>query len=654
MRSGNARAFDLVAQLRLSIATIALLAIVVVVLSIVALYQIGRAREELIDVNLPFLLDLDTLKSDLPDIVQSVLSDAVGDDGPEADATGPDRRNDLLEKLLTHATATRRWQSDPLVGELPERVEALHDGLRRLQAGRLELVQARALSATAVQRFAKDLPANQELAARMREEADFALKSGSQPGDKEVRNYVLMEHIVRDLGTIDADFHAMLAATTTVELEKRVNLLRNDLRDLTYNLARLPDSAHRKSLVQAIAALRSTVLDADVLKSLQGAVLVQARQAEMRESLLLQVSGLQENLTGLTRIQAGLVQERGRVLTDLTRWLNGLLIVLGLGVCVITGLTWYFILERRISQRIKILSDNLSILLSGKDQRLTLPGPDDELVRINAALEALRRHGIERDRLEEDLRRMMTEARASAESKSMFLSTMSHEVRTPLNAIIGMFELIEAADIPDRQRRRAASGRSAAEKLLALLTNVLDASRLESDALRLATQEIDANELRDDLATALEGAEAKAGGRVAGILDWHSSVPERIRVDPYRLRQIIFNLIDNAFKFTESGSVIVSVFREASDDRGLAILVKDTGVGIPAEQHGSVFEAFRQVDGGTKRRVGGSGLGLSIASALTKLMGAKLTLNSEPGVGSEFILRLPDVRVGDSEMVGQQ
>ncbi|MCR5873865.1 ATP-binding protein [Phenylobacterium sp. J426] len=239
------------------------------------------------------------------------------------------------------------------------------------------------------------------------------------------------------------------------------------------------------------------------------------------------------------------------------------------------------------------------------------------------------------------------EAKAASLAKSAFLAAMSHEIRTPLNGVLGMAQAMAMEELPPHQRERLAVIRQSGESLLAILNDLLDLSKIEAGKLELEDGEFDIQELARG-AHATFAAVADAKGLTFGVAV-DPAAAGVYRGDSLRVRQILHNLISNALKFTAAGEVQVTVRAEEDQaGRGLVLDVRDTGVGIAPDKAAQLFQKFEQGDVSTTRRFGGTGLGLAICRDLAEMMGGSIGVESAPGRGARFTVRLPLERLGDA------
>ncbi len=298
---------------------------------------------------------------------------------------------------------------------------------------------------------------------------------------------------------------------------------------------------------------------------------------------------------------------------------------------LLSGEVSRYAMEKRYVRR-----DGTTVWVSFTTQRRTHPdGSEDRLstvVDITTQKETA-----------EELRLAKEAAEKANLAKSQFLAMMSHEIRTPMNGVIGMTSLLLDSPLSPDQREYAETIRSSGDALLSIINDILDFSKIESGKLDLETAEYN---LRDCVEGALDLLAPAAAGKSLDLLyEIADGVPALVRGDASRVRQILVNLLGNAVKFTEAGEVVLSVKPAVAGEGTLELLfaVRDTGIGIPPEALGRLFQSFTQVDASTTRRFGGTGLGLAISRRLAEMMGGRMWVESEEGKGSTFFFTL---RVG--------
>ncbi|MBF0382345.1 MAG: PAS domain S-box protein, partial [Magnetococcales bacterium] len=258
---------------------------------------------------------------------------------------------------------------------------------------------------------------------------------------------------------------------------------------------------------------------------------------------------------------------------------------------------------------------------------------DNKIINFLAIKEDITKRKI----IEEELKLSKEEAERANESKSMFLASMSHDIRTPMNAILGMGEILAESNLDNEQKHYLKIINSAGEGLLALINDILDLSKIEAGELELETVPFSPRELVNESIIILKTKALSQGIKL------HSNIaettPDHLIGDPQRLKQILLNLLSNALKFTERGKVILSVTK--AQNSFLRLSVSDTGTGIAKERLETIFKPFKQAETSTTRRFGGTGLGLSICQKLVTLMEGKIWVESTMGKGSTFNFEIP-------------
>ncbi|MFM9972846.1 MAG: ATP-binding protein [Burkholderiales bacterium] len=287
-------------------------------------------------------------------------------------------------------------------------------------------------------------------------------------------------------------------------------------------------------------------------------------------------------------------------------------------------------------RRLRIRAEQMAVEATG---HAITSKSSDEIASVVEVLDTLTGRLLSQN---QELSKSQARAGAANEAKSNFLSTMSHEIRTPLNGILGMADLLKNTNLDDRQRRFCEAIEASGNSLHALLSGILDLSKIEAGKIEIENIDFELKPLLATLAAAFADVAASRSNTLSTAIDVPS--PGIYRGDPTRLTQVLNNLIGNAIKFTEGGNIMLAISTEfnKSDSRTwLRFTVRDSGVGVDPERLKLLFKPFVQADSSITRKFGGTGLGLAISKHLVELMGGTMNVESTPGAGSHFWFDLP-------------
>ena len=443
------------------------------------------------------------------------------------------------------------------------------------------------------------------------------------------RQLQLRANALADLIQSQAEFALLVAdrqelqriASRALASEDVVRVTMSDVSGTLLAQAENPGSSARQSALGATGPQRIPTREAPVFE------VVRVVSANVADGLL----GLHEDKpdnrpTGVIRVSFSMLKQRALSA-------RAALQAVGVAALVLSVFTLFHYLQlRRLLHPLQVLIEFTRRVGQGDLSQKAPETRRDEIGQLTVAFNEMVDQIASRKQLAEHL----GAAREANRLKSEFLANMSHEIRTPLNGVLGMTELALGTELTAEQRDYLKTAEESAEARLSVLNDILDFSKIEAGCLILDPVPFPLAEFLHNAMRAPQMTAARKGIRLD--LSIAADVPPFVRCDPNRLRQVVLNLLNNALKFTSSGSVSLSVETESRSEINviLRFAVRDTGVGIALHKQSIIFEPFRQADSSTTRKYGGSGLGLAICARLVGLMGGRIWVESEPGRGSTF------------------
>jgi signal transduction histidine kinase len=417
----------------------------------------------------------------------------------------------------------------------------------------------------------------------------------------------IRQEIATDLEEMSVSIEAIQASAAT-DLDPELDQLTNLTEQMTGD-------------VDGLLTLMSSDADTRELNEATLQVFVSIEEARQAHETLsdLTLEQLQNNIRNQEDVLTGTITQAG------------FLAVIAVGVAIAASLY----VSRSIAGPLSIMSETTSKIAQGNySERVNVKRQDE----VGKLADSFNQMASSIQKQTKDLRRATREANEASRLKDEFLSIMSHELRTPLNAMIGFLGIVLMTEkqLTEKGHHRIVRARANSERLLDLINDILDISRIESGRLQLVPTPINVREAVEQWRAQMSVLAEEKG--LAFNVEIDEQLPETVNVDEDAFAKIVTNLLGNAFKFTEEGQVDLSINQE---NHSWIIEVKDTGVGIPAHMHQIIFERFRQVDGSSKREFGGSGLGLAITSSLVEAMDGTINVDSAPNEGAKFTVRLP-------------
>jgi signal transduction histidine kinase/DNA-binding response OmpR family regulator len=624
----------------IGLALIGLFAVTQSGVAILAIARFGASFNQIADTNLPALI----AASQLSELSQTLVATA-----PEiALADTQVRRQTMADQLDERVTALVRTveQLDPAAvdHEQLSYMQLLLKTLITNLKGLDELVRERIDANYAIEAAMARLPS---LAARVR---NIASQPMNVEQDRERSSASTMfgpdgTHLVEWSG-MGLECITLLLTTSAAPNISRLERLKSQIKALIDGMerigAQLPQSVQSK-----IASTQTEIAQF----GLGAANLPDARRVQIENvaairtalRLIKQTSGaFVASVSGISSATQQDISRRSKYFNETVANFTFLSIGTSL-LCLAAGIAIFVYVKRAVITRLKDLQQYMRAQVEGRPAAISAAGVDEITEMAKATQFFVTRTAAAKeiaDSAREVAERARIEAEAANNAKSTFLATMSHEIRTPMNGVLGMIEVLERQELNQDQLRTVSTMRHSGESLLRIIDDILDSSKIEAGRLDL---ELTAFSLSGLIQGALDTFQPQAAAKGLALeVEIDTGSNDTLIGDPTRVRQILFNLLSNALKFTDRGGLkVFAGTTPLSDSRiRIRLAVSDTGIGLGAKESARLFEPFAQADSSITRRYGGTGLGLSIVQRLAELMDGDLAVESTPGVGSTFTVTL--------------
>jgi signal transduction histidine kinase len=624
----------------IGLALIGLFAVTQSGVAILAIARFGASFNQIAETNLPALIAASQL---------SELSQALVATAPEiALADTQIRRQTMADQLNERLTALAGTveRLDPAavnreqVSYMQRQLNTLVINLKGLD----ELVRERIDANSALEAVMARLPS---LAARVRNIANESI-IGEQDRERSSASTIFGQdwaHLV-EWSAMGLECITLMLTTPAVANTSRLERVKSQIQALIDGMERIR-AQFRQDLQLKVDSTQSDIAQFGLgVASLPDARRVQIEnEAAIRTALRLikQTSGaFVASVSAISSATQRDISRRSNYFNDMVAYFTLLSIATSL-LCLAAGIAIFVYVRRAVITRLKVLQQYMRAQVEGRPVAISTAGVDEitEMAKatqffVTSSAAAKKVADTARDAAE----RARNEAEAANNAKSTFLATMSHEIRTPMNGVLGMIEVLERQGLDQVQLRTVSTIRHSGETLLRIIDDILDFSKIEAGRIELESTAFSVSDL---IQGTLDTFRPQAAGKGLGLdAEIHTGSADALIGDPTRVRQILFNLLSNALKFTDRGGVRVRAgITPLTDGRARMMLaVSDTGIGLGAEECARLFKPFAQADSTITRRFGGTGLGLSIVRRLAELMEGEVAVESTPGAGSTFTVVL--------------